>query len=140
MLVTIRLALEKDIPALDELYSQFTNWRFQRKEVIRKVLSDLNSELLVASDSGQIVGFVHQVFVHDIVHGAFCSYIMSLFVNDKYRRLGIASRLIQSALESAKKRRVVEVHLDTKESNKEAIRFYEKLGFEKVGTTFERKP
>jgi ribosomal-protein-alanine N-acetyltransferase len=140
MSVNIRLAQEEDISVLEELYLQFTDWFLQRNEALRKAVKDPNCELLVAEINGQVVGFVHQVFFLDIVHAGVYSYITSLFVKEEHRRKRIASKLIQAALASAKKRKVVEVHLDTKEYNEQAIRLYEKLGFKRVGVTFECNP
>jgi ribosomal protein S18 acetylase RimI-like enzyme len=125
---------------LEELYLQFTNWPLPRSEALRKTVKDPNCELLVAEIKGQVVGFAHQVFFLDIVHAGLLSNITSLFVKEEHRRKGIASKLIQAALASAKNKKVVEVHLDTKEYNKQAIRLYGKLGFKRVGVTFECNP
>jgi ribosomal protein S18 acetylase RimI-like enzyme len=140
MSVAIRLAREEDVPVLEELYLQFTNWVLQRNETLRKVVKDPNCELLVAEFNEHIVGFAHQVFFLDVVHAGLISYIASLFVKEEHRRKGVASKLIQAALIDAKNREVVEVHLDTKEYNEQAIRLYEKNGFKRVGITFECNP
>ena len=140
MTLVIRLAQERDIPILQELYSQFTDWNLRRQEVIRKAISEPNCELLVAEYCQGIIGFAHQVFVLDIVHAGLCSYVTSIFVKENCRRKGVASKLLLKALASAKEQKVVEVHLDTEERNEQAIKFYESLGFKKVGMTFERNP
>ncbi|NIQ05105.1 MAG: GNAT family N-acetyltransferase, partial [Candidatus Korarchaeota archaeon] len=68
------------------------------------------------------------------------SDITSLFVKEGYRRRGIASQLLQKAIQNAKKRKVREIHVTTREDNNTAIRFYEKLGFKKEGILFETNP
>jgi ribosomal protein S18 acetylase RimI-like enzyme len=140
MSVAIRLAREEDVPVLEELYLQFTNWILQRKEALRKAVEDPNCELLVAEFNEHIVGFAHQSFFLDVVHAGLISYITSLFVKEENREKGVASKLIQVALTNAKNRKVVEDHLDTKEYNEQAIRLYEKSGFKRVGITFECNP
>jgi len=140
MSVAIRLARDEDVPVLEELYLQFTNWTLQRNEALRKAVKDPNCELLVAEINEHIVGFAHQVFFLDIVHAGLNSTITSLFVKEEHRKKGVASKLIQEALTSAKNRKVVEVHLDTKDYNEQAIRLYEKHGFKRVGITFECNP
>jgi ribosomal protein S18 acetylase RimI-like enzyme len=140
MSITIRLAREEDVQVLEELYLQFTNWILQRNEALRKAVKDPNCELLVAEFNKHIVGFAHQVFFLDIVHAGLISYITSLFVKEEHRKKGVASKLIQAALTNAKNRKVVEVHLDTRENNEQAIRLYEKNNFKKVGITFECNP
>jgi ribosomal protein S18 acetylase RimI-like enzyme len=66
--------------------------------------------------------------------------ITSLFIREEHWRKGVASKLIQTALASARNRKVVEAHLDTKECNEQAIRLYEKLGFKRAGVAFECNP
>ena len=67
-------------------------------------------------------------------------FIAIFLSKENCRRKGVASKLLLKALASAKERKVVEVHLDSEERNEQAIKFYESLGFKKVGMTFERNP
>jgi len=85
MSITIRLAREQDVSVLEELYLEFSNWLIKRDEAIRKALKDPNGELLIAELNGEVVGFLHQVFLHDILHAGSHSYILGLFVKEKHR-------------------------------------------------------
>ncbi len=140
MTVNIRSAREQDVQVLEQLFLEFSQWQIRRDEAIRKAIRDPAGELLVAASSGQVVAFIHQVFFQDPLHAGLNSAITSLFVSDRYRGRGIASQLVKRALENAKTRRVVEVHVDTEESNRDAVRLYERLGFKRVGVMFERNP
>jgi ribosomal protein S18 acetylase RimI-like enzyme len=64
----------------------------------------------------------------------------SLFVKEEYRRKGIASSMIEKAIENAKRRKVIEIHVTTRENNRTAIKLYEKLEFTKEGILFEKNP
>jgi ribosomal protein S18 acetylase RimI-like enzyme len=136
----IRRAEEKDIPVLEDLFLEFSEWPLQRGQTLRKILKETTSELLVAESNQEIVGLIHQVFFLDTVHAGLNSYITSLFVKEPHRKKGIGSQLLKKVIENAKKKGVVEVHVDTEENNTKAIEFYQKHGFKKVGVIFENKP
>lgn len=140
MTLNIRLAREQDVQVLEQLFLEFSQWQIRRDEAIRKAIRDPAGELLVAESSGRVVAFIHQVFFQDPLHAGLNSAITGLFVSDRYRGRGIASQLVKRALENAKTRKVVEVHVDTEESNRDAVKLYERLGFRKVGVMFERNP
>lgn len=140
MSIAIRLARKEDIPVLDELFFEFSNWQLERRDTLHEAIEDPNGELLVVESDGRVIAFIHQVFFNDPLHAGLNSDITSLFVKGDYRRKGIASQLLQKALETAKRRKVIEVHVTTRENNEEAFKFYEKHGFKKVGVLFEKNP
>lgn len=140
MSIAIRLAIEEDIPVLEELFLEFSSWNLQRSETLLKAIKDPNGELLVAESNGQVVAFLHQIFFIDPLHAGLNSDITSLFVKEGCRRKGIALSLVEKAVENAKRRNVIEIHVTTRESNRTAMELYEKLGFTKEGILFERNP
>jgi len=136
--LVIRQAKLKDVKILEELFLQSSDLGLERSEILRKILRDANSELTVSEFNGEVVGFVHQVFVLDPFHGGVNSYIVNLFVKESRRNTGIGSQLVRKALQNAEKKGVLEVHVDTEEDNVNAARFYKKHGFRKVGIMFEK--
>ena len=140
MSVIIRRAKEEDTPVLEELFLKFSEWPLQRGQTLRKIVKETTSELLVAESNQEIVGFIHQVFFLDPVHAGLNSYITSLFVKESHRKKGIGSQLLKKAVENAKKKGVIEVHVDTEENNARAIEFYLKREFKKAGVIFENNP
>jgi len=140
MSLNIRLAGEEDIPILEELFLEFSDWHLQRGETLRNVIKDTDGELLVVEYDGCIVAFLHQIFYVDPLHAGVNSDITSLFVKEEHRRKGIASQLMQKAIENAKRRKVIEIHVTTREDNQEAIRFYQEHGFTREGVLFELNP
>jgi len=140
MKVTIRKAKEEDIQVLEDLFLDFSDWNLSRRKILHEAINDPTGELLVAESADQTIGFLHQVFFVDPLHAGLNSNITSLFVKEEFRRTGIASSLVQKAVESAKRREVIEIHVTTRENNQPAIRFYEKLGFTKEGVLFEKNP
>ncbi|MGD8565272.1 MAG: GNAT family N-acetyltransferase [Candidatus Bathyarchaeota archaeon] len=140
MKVTIRKARKEDIQVLEELFLEFSSWNLDRQKSLHKVIDDPNGILLVAEYNDQVVGFIHQVFFMDPLHAGHNSDITNLFVKEKFRRKGIASSLVQKALEDAKRRKVVEIHVTTRKNNLKAINFYQELGFKMEGLLFEKNP
>ena len=140
MSINIRRAEEKDTPVLEDLLLQFSEWPLQRDQTLHRIMRETTSELLVAESNQEIIGLIHQIFFLDPVHAGLNSYITSLFVKESHRKKGIGSQLLQKAIESAKKKGVIEVHVDTEENNVRAMEFYQKSGFKKVGVVFEYNP
>jgi len=138
--IIIRRAEEKDTPVLEDMFLKFSEWPLQRGQVLRRIVKETTSELLVAESNQEIVGFIHQVFFLDPVHAGLNSYITSLFVKESHRKKGIGSQLLKKAVENAKKKGVIEVHVDTEENNARAIEFYLKREFKKAGVIFENNP
>jgi len=126
------------VRVLEDLFLHASNLLLERGEILRKVLKDTNSELIVSEFNGEVVGFIHQVFVLDPFHGGVNSYIVNLFVKESCRNMEIGSQLVRKALKDAEKKGVMEAHVDTEESNLDAIRFYEKHGFRRVGIMLEK--
>jgi ribosomal-protein-alanine N-acetyltransferase len=93
---------------------------------------------IVAVDegSGEIVGYVM-----GRVERGFSSlksykltkkgHIVSIAVIGEYRRKGIATRLLEEALNGFREYEATESFLEVRESNIEAVNLYEKLGYEK---------
>ena len=140
MSITIRKARNDDIQVLEDLFSEFSDWNLSRQESLLEAINDPNGELLVAEFDNQVVSFLHQIFFVDPLHAGVNSDITSLFVREEYRRKGIASSLVCKAVENAKRRKVSEIHVTTRENNQIAIRFYQELGFTREGVLFEKNP
>ena len=138
----IRSASEKDVQILVKLAEEFIPGEADAKKrivVLNQALKNPNYELLVAELEGEIVGFIDQWIIQDFTYGAKLSYIHSLYVSSKHRRKGIASRLLQETIRSAKDRKVSEIHITTRFDNKPAISLYKKHGLVREHLELERE-
>ena len=86
-----------------------------------------NSKPLVLVYDNAIAGYVVMWFVADECH------LANIAVRRQMRSRGFGSRLLQAVISEARERRSSYVYLEVRESNREAIRLYEKFGFEKAG-------
>lgn len=96
-------------------------WRerdFEYRMVISRYVN------LVAEEDNQFAGYVACCLVADELS------IDSLAVSPKFRRMGIASALIEEAIEQKKP---TDLYLEVRQSNYGAIALYESMGFETVG-------
>jgi ribosomal-protein-alanine N-acetyltransferase len=88
---------------------------------------ETGSLALVSETDGAISGFLVVRIVGDQAE------VLNLAVAVNYRRLGEGTAMLAAALEEFALRGVRSVYLEVRESNTEAIEFYEKLGFTRTG-------
>jgi ribosomal-protein-alanine N-acetyltransferase len=101
---------------------------FEKKEAFPKeYFLELSKKwpegFLVAKLSGEIVGYAIGEKNKD------SGLIISVAVKKEWRRRGIGIKLIEKLLENFKKEGMKIVFLHVREENKEAINFYQALGF-----------
>ena len=93
-------------------------------ETYKKHLSNPDDISFLALFNGEAAGFISVWCVCGEAE------INNIGVVEKFRRMGIAKALFDSAYNAAKAEKW---YLEVRESNLGAISFYEKLGFERVG-------
>ena len=119
----------KDIPAVVSIENKSfsTPWS---ATALKNELKKAFSLCYVAKVENNIIGYAIAWRVANEMQ------IANLAVDPRFRRLGIAQRLINALITQAIKEQVEAVHLEVRKSSAPAIRFYEKLGFHITG---ERK-
>ncbi len=126
----IRTANKKD--AIDCIYLSKTSWSgwWSRNEKLgTKYIKDcINGKMC-------LVVLINHEIIAILVWGTFWNKIhfQDIFVKDKYRRIGLATRLLKKATEIAKKQGFKEIMSDCDASNKIAISFHLRNGFKKCG-------
>ena len=103
---------------------------------LKSELNNAIARFFVATCAGEIAGYVG---AHNVLGEV---YITNVAVFEKFRRKGVAKKLIDALLETAKAENGNFVTLEVRESNIPAVSLYEKCGFEKVGKrkNFYEKP
>lgn len=119
---------------LDELFEIekqcFTSEAFSKQQ-ISYLLTDFNSISLIAKVTGEIAGFVILQLENqdDTVFG----HIITLNVASRYRRMGVAQRLLLECEVILKSRGVGECRLEVRQDNNAAVKLYGRLGYVAVG-------
>lgn len=105
---------------------QFSNpWK---KKVFYDELNNDLSYFYVAEDTSlnEIIGYIIFWVIQETIE------LHDIAVTEKYKKRGIASRLMCFMLETAHARKVEEIFLEVRQSNAAAIALYEKYNFKKI--------
>jgi GNAT superfamily N-acetyltransferase len=98
----------------------------------REIDADPNNELIVAELGGEIVGTLQLVITPSLSYkGSKRSMVESVRVDSKLRGQGIGRQMMLWAMERARERGCISMHLTSHGERQDAHRFYEKLGFAK---------
>jgi ribosomal-protein-alanine N-acetyltransferase len=93
----------------------------------RTLMLRAGARLWVAEWDGEVIGYAAVWAVLDQAE------LGNVAVAPAHRRRGVASKLVETVLQWLEQRRVREVFLEVRASNREAQRLYERHGFRPVG-------
>lgn len=95
--------------------------------LLEKLLGEYPDSFFVAAEaSGDLVGYCVATKNHETAH------VISIGVLPKDRRRGVATSLMRTMIEYLLGCGVSELRLEVKTNNAEAIKLYDKLGFERL--------
>jgi len=124
--LTLKLAAPADsapIAAMSrELIETGLPWSWTPERVARN-LARRDTLVLTARDGAPFAGFAIMQF------GAERAHLSLLAVHPDYRRQGVARRMLEWLIESALTAGIASIHLELRETNLGARRFYLKHGF-----------
>lgn len=138
--IEFRSALEQDLPQIvkmladDELGKKRERYEdplpASYYKAFQAISEDPNNELIVACLSNDVIGVLQLTFTPYITHqGGWRATIEGVRIASSVRGEGVGTRLFQWAIERAKGRGCHVVQLTTDKQRKDALRFYERLGF-----------
>ena len=136
----VRIATEKDIPRILELYCQLAlnpsvEATIPSLEDCRRVFTEMSAipgyKLIIAEEDGNIVGTTGLVILPGMAHGVSPFAVVEyMVVDEKYRRKGIGKLLMDYVIAQAKTAGCYKIMLTSDNRRKEAQDFYRTLGFE----------
>jgi len=100
------------------------------KQQIASLLANYNSLSLVAKINSETVGFI--IGMMHIERNSLVGHILTIDVLPKYRRKGIAQRLLQEIEKIFAEKNVKACRLEVREDNVAALRLYERLGYKRI--------
>lgn len=92
--------------------------------------SDPNQELIVVEENGEVVGTLQLTFIQYITYqGGIRAQLEAVRIRDDKRGSGLGQKMLEWAINRAEKRGVHLIQLTSDKQRKNALKFYEKLGF-----------
>ncbi|MHC8515850.1 N-acetyltransferase family protein [Sporosarcina sp. ITBMC105] len=139
--VEFRLAIEQDLERIVEMLADdklgATREQFELplpdvyREAFRAIEADPNIELVVACLGNNVIGVQQITFTpHLTRQGGWRATIEGVRTYSSVRGKGMGTELIKWAIQRAKDRGCHLIQLTTDKERKDAIRFYERLGFQ----------
>ena len=139
--LTFRSAEERD---LDKIVAMLADDSLGRKreryenplpesyrEAFQAISSDPNNELMVACMDNEVVGVFQMTFTPYITHqGSWRATIEGVRTSAHVRGKGVGTQMFEWAIQRAKARGCHLVQLTTDKKREDALRFYERLGFQ----------
>ncbi len=140
-MTSFRPAGEQDLSTLiqmlsdDQLGSQREDASLPLHEnylkAFQQIDKDPNNELIVVENDQQIVGTLQLTFIPYLSHlGSWRCLIEGVRVHKDFRSQGLGTQLLEWAIQKARDKDCHIVQLTSNKQRKEAIKFYQRLGFE----------
>ena len=101
----------------------------------KRILSNKKERIQLVKNKDKYVGFIYLNLRTDYVAGTKSSpiaYIEGLYIKPKYRKKGIAKRLVKFGEKWGKKHGAKEYGSDTELTNLDSIKFHKKIGFKEA--------
>lgn len=133
--ITIEKMDKSHISAIAEIERECfsTPWS---ENALSEELENPNSRFFVAVIGDKVIGYggMHSVIGEN--------YIDNIAVTSSYRKMGVATEILQQLVKTAENENGDFISLEVRESNEAAISLYEKSGFARVGVrrNFYQKP
>ena len=140
----IRVAAESDIPSILFLYAQLEQNKEATvslpgaMEIFQRIESYPNYHIYVAERHGEVVGTFSLAIMDNLAHnGAKSGLVEDVVVEEKLRNMGIGKEMMLYAMELCKQNFCYKVCLSSNLKRDNTHRFYESLGFQKHGFSFQ---
>ena len=127
---------KNDIPSLLELYVQLNDenegFNVEKSEEIwdTEIEGNKNIHYFGAVENGRVVSTCYCVIIPNLTRGgrAIC-FVENVVTHRDYRKQGLARKVIEMAVETARRNNCFKVILQSGSGRKEAHKFYEGIGF-----------
>ena len=133
--------IEKIITLLIELGRPRPNKNDKKvfSELIQSYLDDFDKEILIVKNSSDVIGMISIMYLTRLNQKQQEMYIPELIIQKEFRNTGIGKKLINAAIELAKKKNCHRIRLESGNQRTESHMFYEKNNFEQSALSFDLK-
>jgi ribosomal protein S18 acetylase RimI-like enzyme len=138
--ITFRRARKQDVDAIVKMLADDVLGKERERylnplpesylQAFQAIDADPNNELVLACRESEVIGVMQITFTPYLTHqGSWRATIEGVRTSASVRGHGAGTQMIEWAVERAKERGCSLVQLTTDKQRKDALRFYEKLGF-----------
>jgi ribosomal-protein-alanine N-acetyltransferase len=117
---------EEHLAAVMEIERKLFPTPWTEEMFMQEIADDTLSQSHVALRDGDVVGYMIVWHIHDEAH------LLNIGVTPAYQRAGVASAMVEFAIEEGRRQQCRMVTLEVREGNEAALRLYKKLGFAPV--------
>ena len=138
MNITIRRAMISDAKPIYELCTNELGYNYSEEQVkhnVRRLIGDSTNLVLVAEQSGEVVGFIH-AHNHDPIYAPPMKNVVALAVRADHQKHGLGHTLISAVEDWALQDGAYAVRLNSGEHMDEALHFYKSIGYEYIKTQY----
>lgn len=140
MKVEIRKADPSDAKDLFKLNEDFNGKGITQLELLKNsIISNEQEIVFIATANNKAIGFCCVQIFKSMCYSRYYIEVTELYVNEKYRRSGIATKMFEYIEEYFKDKNIVGYQLFTGKNNTVAQLFYEKRGYVKSDEIMYRK-
>lgn len=140
MKVEIRKADPSDAKDLFKLNEDFNGKGITQLELLKNSIINNEQEIVfIATANNKAIGFCCVQIFKSMCYSRYYIEVTELYVNEKYRRSGIATKMFEYIEEYFKDKNIVGYQLFTGKNNTVAQLFYEKRGYVKSDEIMYRK-
>ena len=107
----------------------------QRLGLMQIIVNPDKGHILALLENNKIIGMVNLLYTISTALGGKVAILEDMILDPEKRGSGQGTILLQAAIDFAKQKECLRITLLTDVINKDAIRFYQKLGFVKSGMT-----
>lgn len=118
---------ESDLDRVLEIESKTFNPPWSREAFLLELTKNLLAKYIVAEVDGEVVGFGGIWLIIDEGH------ITNIAVDEKYRQMGIGSKIMEGLIQLCSDRNIIAMTLEVRKSNEAAKALYKKYGFKEYG-------
>jgi ribosomal protein S18 acetylase RimI-like enzyme len=141
-LISTRLAKPDDAEAIAALVTTLAAELQEHSPVTPAYVADYlrspGAHVLLAVRGQAVLGLLSFTFRPSLYHAADSCLIDELVVHPAERNHGLGTRLLQETIQRARAHHCAEVSLGVMISNRDALRFYQRHGFEDQALLLER--
>lgn len=121
MIISVNL---DEIELINKIQNTFCDVYKQKNELINELKQNPYTKLYIYVEKDNIIGLLHLNDIYDRYE------INNIYVLEGYRNKGIASKLIEHIIELGNNNKIVNITLEVRKNNYNAIKLYKKYNFE----------